>query len=106
VERSLAEISRRGKGVPGTGRRVIERRDLLADVDAVLGDDRVKLRDLVGLLRDHAPMWQPYKKMTATALRDALQADGVKVVNLSGTVYADPADVRRAVAERDQANAA
>ena len=41
ISRSLAEIGRLGRAVPGTGRaRAIESRDLLADLDAVLGEER------------------------------------------------------------------
>ena len=78
----------------------IEGRDLLDDLADVLGDERVKLRDAVGLLRKHAPAWPPYQRMTATQLRADLAAEGVRTVNSSGTPYLDPADLRRAIAER------
>ena len=35
----------------------IERRDLLDDLDQVLGDDRVRLADVPALLRNLAPGW-------------------------------------------------
>lgn len=101
IERSLAEIARRGKPVPGTGTRVaVEKRNLLEDLAEVLGEDRVLARDAVGLLRDLAPRWQPYKDMNATSLRKELAALGVKTVNLSGRHHVDPAEVRRVLADR------
>ena len=62
----------------------IEGRDLLDDLADVLGDERVKLRDAVGLLRKHAPTWPPYQKLTAVRLGADLKAEGVKTVNTSG----------------------
>ena len=79
----------------------IEVRDLLEDLADVLGDDRVKLRDAVGLLRTLAPSWSAYRVMTAKQLGADLAAEGVRTVNTSGTPYLDPADLRRALAERE-----
>jgi len=79
----------------------IEVRDLLDDLDQVTGDDRVKLRDAVGLLRGLAPTWSAYRNMTATQLRADLAAEGVRTVNTSGTPWLDPADLRRALAGRE-----
>ena len=84
-----------GGSVPLTA---IEVRDLLGDLDEVLGDERVKLRDAVGLLRGLAPTWGPYRTMTAKQLAADLAAEGVRTVNSSGTPYLDPADLRRAIA--------
>jgi DNA segregation ATPase FtsK/SpoIIIE, S-DNA-T family len=82
--------------------RAIETRDLLDDVAEVIGDERVKLRDLVGLLRTLAPRWSAYKDLTAKQLGEDLADAGVRTVNTSGTPYLDPADLRRAVAERSE----
>lgn len=82
--------------------RAIEARDLLDDLDEVLGDDRARLRDLVGLLRELAPSWTAYKKLTAAQLRKALDGEGVRVVNASGVVYLDPEELRRVLAERGE----
>src|SRR4051794_30163988 len=38
-------------------------RDLLADLDAVLGDERVPAADAPALLRDLAPSWGPYRRL-------------------------------------------
>lgn len=99
IERSLAEMARRGRTVPGTDRaqRAIEARDLLEDLDEVTGDERVKLRDAVGLLRALAPGWAPYRNLTAKRLGELLADCGVRTVNSSGTWYLDPADLRRAL---------
>ena len=78
----------------------IETRDLLDDLDEVIGDERVKLRDLIGLLRRLAPSWARYQKMTATQLAAELRDLNVRTVNSSGTPYLDPAEVRRALADR------
>jgi S-DNA-T family DNA segregation ATPase FtsK/SpoIIIE len=106
IRRALAEIERRDRAVPGTDRArpAIESRDLLADLGAVLetteDGERVRLSDLPALLRDHAPRWTPYKALTAAALRDALEAEGVRVTNTGNVPRLDPADLRAALADR------
>ena len=77
-------------------------RDLLDDLGgAITGPERVKVRDAVGLLRGTDPLYPRYRQMTAVQLREALLREGVRTVNASGTHYLDPADLRRALAERD-----
>ena len=100
IERSLEEMARQGRGVPGSGSRprAIEARDLLADLDEVLGHERVKLRDAAGLLRTLAPGWGAYRQMTAKQLGELLGARGVRTVNSSGTPYLDPAGLRGTIA--------
>ncbi len=83
------------EGVPA-----IESRDLLADLGQVLGDDRVKLRDAVGLLRKLAPAWSRYQRMTAKQLAADLAAEGIRTVNSSGTPWLDPAELHRVLAGR------
>jgi DNA segregation ATPase FtsK/SpoIIIE, S-DNA-T family len=106
IDRAMAEIERRGRTVPGKGGRrppAIEMsRDLLDDLGQVAGDDRVKIRDAVGLLRKLAPAWSRYQRMTAKQLAADLKAAGVRTVNASGTLWLDPAELRRVLAERDQ----
>jgi DNA segregation ATPase FtsK/SpoIIIE, S-DNA-T family len=99
IDRAMAEIERRGRAVPGKGRpKAIEmKRDLLEDLDDVLGDDRVKVRDVIGLLRQLDPSWLPYRNMTAKKLGAGLKAAGVRTVNLSGTMWLDPDDLRRVI---------
>lgn len=72
-----------------------ETRDLLTDLDEVLGDERIKLRDVVGLLRRLEPSRAQYQKMTAVRLQSILKGCGVRTINTSGTPYLDPADLRR-----------
>ncbi len=100
IQRSLEEMARQGRGVPGSGSRprAIETRDLLADLDEVLGHERVKLRDAVGLLRALAPAWGAYRQMTAKQLGEELAGRGVRTVNSSGTPYLDPAGLRGTIA--------
>jgi DNA segregation ATPase FtsK/SpoIIIE, S-DNA-T family len=105
---AAAEVIARavGKVAPGTPvegsaqRPAIEARDLLDDLGQVVGGERVKLRDAVALLRDLAPAWGAYRQLTAAQLRKDLIAEDVRVVNSSGTPYVDPADLRRAIADR------
>jgi hypothetical protein len=72
----------------------IQSRHLLDDLDEVVGDSRVKLRDAIGLLRNLAPGFEPYQKMTAVRLRDELKLRGVRVINTSGTPWLDPIYLR------------
>ena len=77
-------------------------RNLLDDLVTVLrSPDRIVVRDGVGLLRELAPSWGRYRQMTATSLRADLLGEGVRTVNVSGTHYLDPADLRAAVARRE-----
>jgi DNA segregation ATPase FtsK/SpoIIIE, S-DNA-T family len=107
IRRALAEIERRDRAVPGTDRArpAIESRDLLADLGAVLegteDGERVRLSDLPALLRDHAPRWNPYKAITATAIRDGLEAEGVRWTNTGNVPRLDPADLRAVLADRE-----
>jgi S-DNA-T family DNA segregation ATPase FtsK/SpoIIIE len=104
VQRALAELARQGRPVPGTekGPLAIVSRNLLDDLVMVLrSPDRLLVRDAVGLLRELAPSWGRYREMTATSLRADLLAEGVRTVNVSGTHYLDPADLRAVVARRE-----
>jgi S-DNA-T family DNA segregation ATPase FtsK/SpoIIIE len=104
IDRSLAEIARRGRGLPGSPPPVaaIEARDLLADVDQVLdGGDRVALADLAPRLKRLAPSWLPYRGMNSTGLRQLLEREGVRMTNPKNVPTLDPADLRRVIAERE-----
>jgi S-DNA-T family DNA segregation ATPase FtsK/SpoIIIE len=100
IERAVAMVA------PGTRieapaiEPAAETRDLLADLAEVLGGDRARLRDLVGLLRELAPSWAPYKRLTAGQLHKALDREGVATVNHSGTLHLAPEELRRVLAER------
>jgi DNA segregation ATPase FtsK/SpoIIIE, S-DNA-T family len=100
IARAAAAVA---PGTPVQGGRpqpAIEARDLLEDLAEVLDTERVKLRDVVGLLRGLAPAWSPYSKLTAAQLRKLLADKGVRVVNSSGTPWLDPSEVRRVIMER------
>jgi DNA segregation ATPase FtsK/SpoIIIE, S-DNA-T family len=102
IERAMAGVA---DGTPAGGAapaRVITVRYLLPDLGTVLGTDRVKLRDVVSLLRDLDSRWARYQKLTATQLKSDLEDEGVKVVNTSGVYWLDPADLRSAVAHRQE----
>jgi S-DNA-T family DNA segregation ATPase FtsK/SpoIIIE len=100
IERAVAGVARGTRIEAPAIEPADEGRDLLSDLDEVLGDDRARLRDLVGMLRDLAPDWGPYRRLTAAQLRKALEAEGVATVNHSGTLYLHPEELRRALAER------
>jgi S-DNA-T family DNA segregation ATPase FtsK/SpoIIIE len=76
-------------------------RDLLEDLADVIGDERARLSDLVSLLRDLAPAWPPYRAMKGTQLREQLEALGVRVLTTANVPQLDPADLRRAITERE-----
>jgi S-DNA-T family DNA segregation ATPase FtsK/SpoIIIE len=78
----------------------IEARDLLDDLDAVLGSDRVRLADVPALLRDLAPAWGPYRTLTGVQLRELLDDAGVRTTNVGNVPRLDPIDFRRVLAGR------
>jgi S-DNA-T family DNA segregation ATPase FtsK/SpoIIIE len=106
VKRSLAEIARRGRVVPGAGspRAAIEVRDLLDDLDEVLGTERVRLADVPGLLRTLAPHWSAYRSMTGKELGEQLAQYGIRVTKTGNVPRLDPLDVRRALAGQSTAD--
>ena len=103
VNRAMRAMSEHGLAVPGTDRPLaIVSRDLLTDLATVIrSPERILVRDAVGLLRELAPSWGPYRAMTATSLRGDLLAAGVRTVNASGTHYLDPADLREVISKRE-----
>jgi S-DNA-T family DNA segregation ATPase FtsK/SpoIIIE len=103
IERAMDAIAKRGKGLPG-GRpapraAIVTSRDLLEDLDAVLGTDPVPAADLPALLARHAPDWAPYKSLTGKALRETLAGEyGVKVPSTGNRYPVDPVTIRDALA--------
>jgi hypothetical protein len=69
-------------------------RDLLADLDKLLGSEPVRLSALAARLRVVAPGWQPYEKITGVRLRDQLKRAGVRITNTGNVLRLDPADLR------------
>ncbi|HMH76862.1 MAG TPA: hypothetical protein VK547_09580 [Candidatus Udaeobacter sp.] len=109
IRRSLDEIRRVGRQLPGTGSAgrpafVVEVRDLLDDLGGVLGRDPVPIADVPALLRDLAPGWAPYSALKGTTLRERLAEDyGIKVPSTGNRWPLDPAAVREAIARRQGA---
>ncbi|WP_199430836.1 cell division protein FtsK [Qaidamihabitans albus] len=102
IDRALAAIRERGE-LPGNGRQAPtpEARDLLADLDAVLGTEPVPAADVPALLSRHAPEWAPYRRLTGKALRQVLAADyGIKVPSTGNRWPVDPVTVREVLAVR------
>jgi S-DNA-T family DNA segregation ATPase FtsK/SpoIIIE len=103
IGRAMEAIAKRGKGLPG-GRpapraAIPASRDLLADLDAVLGAESVPAADVPALLAREFPEWAPYKALTGKALREALAADhGVKVPSTGNRWPVDPVTIRDALA--------
>jgi hypothetical protein len=85
IERSLAEIARLGRGIPGGPAPLLalEVRDLLADLAEVLGADGepVRLADLPPRRRKLAPSWSAYKTLTGAGLRQLLEREGTRTTN-------------------------
>jgi S-DNA-T family DNA segregation ATPase FtsK/SpoIIIE len=100
IARAVAQAA---PGTPaGATVAAIEARDLLGDLASVLGTERVRLADLPALLRGLAPGWGPYLSLTGVQLRDQLGAAGVRVVTKANVPRLDPADLRQALAARDE----
>lgn len=103
IQRGLDAIAKRGKGIPG-GRpapraALPASRNLLEDLDAVLGADPVPVADVPALLREHAPNWPAYQGLTGKALREQLATQfGVKVPSTGNKYPLDPVTVRDALA--------
>lgn len=87
--------------VAAGGPRVIEVRDLLTDLDQVLGAERVRLADVPALLRDHAPTWLPYRRLTGVQLREELERERVRVKTTGGILWLDPPDLRAVMTRRE-----
>lgn len=106
IDRSLDAIARAGKAVPGTEPRdLAAERDLLEDLEAVLGSEPTKSADCPALLAAYAPGWAPYKSMTGKSLRARLLRDyKIKVPSTDNRWLIDPAVIRSALAERSTAD--
>lgn len=103
IDRAMAAIAERGKPLPGSTRPVpqIETRDLLTDLDAVLGEDPTPTSNLPALLARHAPTWGAYKTLTGKQLRETLkETHGITVPSTGNRWPLDPAAVRDALARR------
>jgi S-DNA-T family DNA segregation ATPase FtsK/SpoIIIE len=79
-------------------------RDLLEDLDEVLGHDPVPAADVPALLRDLAPSWPAYRGLTGKTLREQLAGLGVKVPSTGNRWPIDPVTVRHTLAQRATAD--
>jgi len=107
IARSLAAITGTGLSIPGTGSaapQISTARDLLEDLDEVLGHDPVPTADVPALLARLAPQWAPYRALNGKALRDQLAECGVKVPSTGNRWPLDPVTVREALARRATAD--
>jgi S-DNA-T family DNA segregation ATPase FtsK/SpoIIIE len=103
IKRSLDAIAKLGKTIQAPEIAAPETRDLLTDLDAVLGDEPVNVADVPALLKRHAPNWLPYQGLTGKALRELLAADhGIKVPSTGNRYPVDPTTVREAIVRREQ----
>ena len=97
-----AKALRRGRT---TTRTTVEReapRDLLADLNQVIGAalKPVPVADIPALLRDLAPEHKPYSVLTGKQLVRQLDALGVKVPTTGNRFPVDPAAIRRVLLSR------
>ena len=69
IDRAMAAIAERGAlpGGPDPARQIEPARDLLDDLDAVLGDEPVPAADVPALLKRTHPAWTPYQRLTGKA---------------------------------------
>lgn len=82
----------------------LEKRDLLDDLDEVLGTEVTPIADVPRMLRQLAPAWAPYTKLTGQALVKQLAEFEIKVPSTGNKWPLDPAAVRRALVERAEDN--
>jgi S-DNA-T family DNA segregation ATPase FtsK/SpoIIIE len=76
-------------------------RDLLADLVAVLGEQRVPAADVPARLRDLAPDHAPYRGLTGVKLREVLKGEyGIKVASTGNRYPIDPCKIRACIARR------
>jgi len=75
-------------------------RDLLDDLDLVLGTEPIKSADVPARLRKLAPDHPAYRNLTGVQLREWLAEEGVKVPSTGNLWPLDPAAVRTAIAVR------
>jgi len=108
IARALAVITDRGQLVPGSQPSAPQiqpaARDLLEDLDEVLGAEAVPTADVPALLSRLAPHWAPYRALTGKALRDQLAELGVRVPSTGNRWPLDPVTVRTALARRATAD--
>lgn len=104
IERAMGKVAH---GTPVEATAVIEpeqKRDLLEDLDEVLGRDSIPAADVPPLLRKLAPTWLPYTSLTGRELVKQLAERGVKVPSTGNRYPLDPLTVRTALAKQSTAD--
>ncbi|MFD0532442.1 hypothetical protein ACFQY7_00050 [Actinomadura luteofluorescens] len=104
IARAMTQVHPATPVQANTKPTTVEQRDLLDDLDEVLGTERVRLADVPALLRDLAPTWGPYLALTGAQLRERLTELRVKTTNKGNVPRLDPADLRRAIADKATAD--
>ena len=104
IARAMGQIA---PGTPVSGTvpvAVIESRDLLDDLDQVLGvaPEPVRLADLPAMLRKIAPTSATYRSLTGIQLRELLDSEGVRTTNTGNVPRLDPVDLRHALSARSE----
>ena len=82
--------------------RPLERRDLLADLLTILGDESMPVAEAAKGLAVLAPNWAPYRSLTRAVLVELLLDEhNIKVPTTGNKYPIDPVAVRAAMARRD-----
>lgn len=94
IARAVAQMAPGTPAGAASERPAIETRDLLEDLAAVMdAAEKVRLTDLVSRLRELAPSWRPYERLTATSLRSQLEEREVRVTNTGNVPRLDASDL-------------
>lgn len=99
IERQLQAEEDRQHAAEELARMIREQppRDLLADLDEILGEERVRVSALPHLLRQLAPAHVAYQSLNGRRIWDELKRQGVRVTKKGNVPRLDPADLRRAI---------
>lgn len=72
-------------------------RDLIADLNQLLGDERVRISALPHLLRQLAPTHVAYQSLNGLKVAEKLRERGVRITRSGNVARLDPADLRQAI---------
>ena len=95
IARAMAQLDPATPARDTAAPLVIEVRDLLADISAVIGTEKTRLADIPALLKRHAPRYPAYQSMTGQDIRVRLEDAGVRWTNTGNVPRLDPADLRQ-----------
>jgi S-DNA-T family DNA segregation ATPase FtsK/SpoIIIE len=97
---NLAPGTRAGSAAPAIERPA--ERDLLEDLEQVLGEETVPCADLPALLARYAPDWAPYRRLNGVKLRELLRREhGVKVPSTGNRWPVSPRLIADALTRRE-----